>query len=193
MEIIIKKYLEYNIGIDIGDQLMTILLNKNISIPSTNTISFIVSNINENYMFDLYRGINILSKDCSFIDSINICSPEKVIYIESTIDPMMFLIIKISTKTKLLLCQIYSLGTVIQNTFVNSDKIDIANYKLKFELKQCIDSIEKKIKTNELILDSDTILILNEKIILIRNMIDTFSNQKLLDIKNNLRKKFFIF
>jgi len=193
MEIIIKKYLEYNIGIDIGDQLITILLNKNVSIPSTNTISFSVSNINKNYIFDLYCGTNILSKNCSFIDCINICSPEKVIYIESTVDPMMFLIIKISTKTKLLLCRIYCLNLVIKDTkIVDEEMIDITNYKLKFELKQCINLIEEKIERNELILDSDTILILNEKIILINKMIDTLSNQKLLDIKTNLKNKFFI-
>ena len=106
---------------------------------------------------------------------------------------MMFLIIKISTKTKLLLCRIYCLNLIIKNTkIVDEERVDITNYKLKFELKQCIDSIEKKIEKKELILDSETILILNEKIILINKMIDTLSNQKLLDIKTNLKNKFFI-
>jgi hypothetical protein len=75
---------------------------------------------------------------------------------------------------------------------LNNSSIDIDNYKLKFELIQCTELIKNKITNKQLKLDDVTIKAIYEKIDKINSEINTLSNQKLLDIKNNLTNKFFL-
>ena len=192
-EIIKCNYLLNNIGIDIGNGLTTPILYNNV-IPQFNMIEFIIPTVMEKYTIKIYSGNNILSSDNILIYKNDIISPMKVVYIEFIINDFlyynnMFSLI-ISTKTQMLLYDnIYFFNKYME--YINRD-IDIINYKLKFELKECIEMICIKIKNNEITLPDDILLQLNNKIKQINDMIHTLSNQKLLDIKNNLMTKFFL-
>ena len=191
MEIIKSKYLEYNIGIDIGDQLIINLLDRYTILPSSNTIIFSIPILNIEYTFNLYIGNSILSKNCIFIEPIKIKSPEYTIYIETSIFNTCIYIIKISTKTTLLLYRVYILLNKVNLIEIN-ENIDINNYKLKFQLTETINIIKNKIKNLHILLPTEDISLLNCKFKEIINKIDILTNQKLLDIKNNLSNKFFL-
>ena len=72
--------------------------------------------------------------------------------------------------------------------------IDINYYKLKFEINQIIKIIRKKINMNYIILNDEEKNILNNKFINLLNNIynNNITTQKMLDIKNTLKTKFFI-
>ena len=60
--IIKTNYLKNNIGIDIGNGMMTNVFNS-IIVPQSNTIEFIIPTKMEKYKIDIYMGNNILSSD----------------------------------------------------------------------------------------------------------------------------------
>jgi hypothetical protein len=192
MSLIKKVSIKNKIGIDIGDGLSIPLIENNI--PSINKIQFIIREINTPYHFNVLSGNNILSKDNILIDSIDITSPEKIIYIEFNINNLLYsynkLLITISTKTMILNQRLVN---IVEDDIICINKtVDIDNYKLKFELIDCIQLIKIKIEKKEIILDNDTCNILYDKFNKLDSIIDGMSNQKLLDIKTNLKNKFFL-
>jgi len=104
------------------------------------------------------------------------------------------ILVIISTKTKILnilFIPILEKYLTIEQKYIDTI-IDIDNYKLKFELLTLIDLLKNKIIKKEIMLSIDTTNILYEKMDKITTMIDELSNQKILDIKNNLKAKFFL-
>jgi hypothetical protein len=194
---IIHSYLLKNIiGFDIGNGLTTPILNN--TIPCSNTIQFIMPEINTSHSIKIYVGNNILSKDNILLTTIDIISPEKVIYIQFSISYLLYfsnmILVIISTKTKILnilFIPILEKYLTIEHNYIDSI-IDIDNYKLKFELLTLIDLLKNKIIKKEIILSIETTKFLYEKMDKITTMIDELSNQKILDIKNNLKAKFFL-
>ena len=195
MSIILYKTIGNNIGIDIGNDIMFTILKNNQSINYNNTISFVIPEIMTSYKILLYMGNNILSSNNIFLDYVNIISPEKVIYITFLVSEILYinnlLLVFIRTKTKLISSHFINIVYSHVNIAIDMN-IDVYNYKLKFELIQCIELIKNKIKNNVIILSYDMIILLEEKFKNIINNIDIFNNQKLLDTTKNLRNKFFI-
>jgi hypothetical protein len=196
MNIIHNYSLKNIIGFDIGNGLTTPILKN--TIPCSNTIQFIMPEINTSHSIKIYVGNNILSKDNILLTTIDITSPEKVIYIQFSISYLLYfsnmILVIISTKTKILnilFIPILEKYLTIEQKYIDSI-IDIDNYKLKFELLTLIDLLKNKIIKKEIILSIDTTNILYEKMDKITTMIDELSNQKILDIKNNLKVKFFL-
>jgi len=194
MSIICSKYITNNIGIDIGDGLITTILYHDTTIPSSNTITLIVPEINNNNNITIYYGNNILASDNMMLQSIMVKSPEKIIYINFTISIMSSymnqMCINVMTKTILLMREYINIPcykiALLEKT------IDTYNYKIKFELKQYIDIIISNINNNNIkMLEEDKPPIL-KKLDQIINMMDQLSNQKLLDLKTNLKNKFLI-
>ena len=148
--IINTNYLKNNIGIDIGNGMMTNVFNSFI-VPQSNTIEFIIPTKMEKYKIDIYMGNNILSSDNILIYSYDIISPMKVIYIKFMINNMLYinnlLYITISTKTKTLFDNIIQFYN-IEIPYIHRE-IDMINYKLKFELKECIEMISIKIQNKD--------------------------------------------
>lgn len=189
MSIIPVCLLKYNIGLDVGNNITNVLFEKNALIPNYKKISFIVPELDEEYNINILMGDNILSSDNIILETINLKNIEKVIHLELFLYNY-YIIIKINTKTK----NIYN--NVIKyyvNNIINFYKtIDINHYNLKFDITQTIRLIRKKINLGLLIFDNETKLILEEKLTKILDNIDNLSCQKMLDIKNNLKIKFFI-
>ena len=197
MNIIQYRVIGNNIGIDIGNSIMLPILENHNSIPCSNTISLNIPETMKEYKILLYIGNNKLSKNNKFIDEITIVCPYNKVYIEFILSDILYinnlLLVKIKTKTKLIAYYIIQLPISFSYDNICIDNcIDIYNYRLKFELIQCIDTIRNKIKNNVIILSCDTIILLEEKINQIISNIDNYNNQKLLDIKKNLCNKFFI-
>lgn len=193
MELIPTTHLNYNIGIDVGNNLTNIVFNKDSIIPNYNKISFIVPELDENYNINIVMGNNILASDNIILETIKLSLSDsiskKVIHIELFLEYIGIIII-INTK-----------ATTIYTNFINyyrneiiylNKNIDTIYYNLKFDIIQIIKMIRKKINLNVLILDSDSKNILDEKLNKIVINIDNFNNQKMLDIKNSLKMKFFI-
>ena len=194
MSIICSKYIINNIGIDIGDGLMTTILYHDTTIPSSNTITLIVPEINNNNNITIYCGNNILASDNMMLQSIIVKSPEKIIYINFTISIMSSymnqLCINVMTKTILLMREFINIPC--SKIALLEKTIDTYNYKIKFELKQYINIIISNINNNNIkMLEEDKHPIL-KKLDQIINMMDQLSNQKLLDLKTNLKNKFLI-
>lgn len=182
MSIILYNKLNYNIGINIGDNITTILIK--------NSISLIIPELDEEYNIDLVIGNNILATDNILLHNIKIKTNNKVIFLEIIVFQY-YMIIIIKNKINVIL---------YLNTFSYSynmvphieRKIDIDNIKLKFEILETIKLIRKKISLKYIILNEDDNTILEEKLNKIIHNIDILPNQKLLDIKQNLNNKFFI-
>ena len=199
MSIVLYKKLINNIGIDIGNGIMLIILKNNqpinYTISQDNTISFIIPEIMVSYKILLYMGNNILSSNNIFLDEINIISPDKVIFITFIISELLYvnnlLLLYISTKTKLISYHFINIIYSQINLSIDMDT-DIYKYKLKFELIKCIELIRDKIKNRVIILSYEMIVLLEKKLNQIISNIDTYNNQKLLDIKKNLSIKFFL-
>jgi hypothetical protein len=198
--LILSSKLLYNIGIDAGDNITNILFNKNIIIPSSNSISFILPELDEEYIIKLIIGDYILAEHNTILDIINIKSDEKKIFIDIKLDNY-YIIININTKIKSIYKNIIKYNNININTNINNNinildegYIDINYYKLKFEINQIIKIIRKKINMNYIILNDEEKNILNNKFINLLNNIDinNITTQKMLDIKNTLKTKFFI-
>ena len=195
MNIINTNYNNNIIGFDIGNGLMFPILTPNY-IPCSNQIQFIIPELNNYYKIKLYIGNNILSDDNIYLDTINIISSEKIIYIEFLINDCLYynkkIFITISTKTIQLNSYLIDIPHLMNKLSIIDKVIDINNYKLKFELIQCTELIKNKIINKQIKIDDNTIDTIYQKIDKINSMINTLSNQKLLDIKNNLTTKFFL-
>jgi hypothetical protein len=195
--IISSNYIKNIIGIDIGNGLMCPILSNGI-IPCVNQVQFIVPVIMDEYKIDIYIGNNILSSDNILLNTINITSPEKIVYIEFKMTNLLYynrlLHVIISTKTKNISEYLFNINEDYLNNLHNiTDRIiDVYNYQLKFDLIDCIKTIQTKIDKKNIILNEATLNILNNKFKQIIDNIDLVTNQKLLDIKNNLKLKFFI-
>ncbi len=191
MEIISSKILKYNIGLDAGDNLTNILFEKNTIIPNNKSISFIIPELDEDYKIDIIMGDNILATDNIVLERIELNNLEfKKIFFDIKLS-LYGIIITISNKAQIILYQ--NILNYYDNNIIYYDKIiDTAFYKLKFDILQTIKIIKKKIKLGLLIFDEETQILLEDKLNKIINSIDTLHKQKMLDIKNNLKIKFFI-
>lgn len=189
MEIIKSKLLKNNIGLDVGSNITNILFEKYTVIPVNKKISFIVPELDEEYNINLIMGDNILASDNVILETINLKNIEKVLYLELFLYNY-YIILIINTKSK---C-IYNNAIKYYNNNINyfNKTIDVNHYNLKFEINQIIRLIRKKINLGLLIFDIETKIILEEKLNKIIETINNISCQKMLDIKNNLKIKFFI-
>ncbi len=191
MEIISSKLLKYNLGLDIGDNLTNILFEKNTIIPNKNNITFIIPELDEDYKINIIMGDNILVSDNIILDTIYLKNLDfKKIFLEIILS-LHGIIITISKKNQSIIYQnIINYYNDNINYYIKT--IDIAFYKLRFDILQTIKIIKKKIKLGLLIFDEETKIILEDKLNKIINNIDTLHKQKMLDVKNNLKMKFFI-
>lgn len=182
--------LNYNIGINCGDNLTNIICEKGEILPCTKDISFKIPEIEEEYEIDIIIGNNILAEDNILINKIRQKYNDKVIYIKIEI-MINYLVLSISSKLKLLY-----IDTLIYNDqqyIPNNDKIiDTTFYKLKFDINQIIKLIKKRIILGYISLDEESKIILEQKLNKIIENINNYTNQKLLEIKNSLQTKFFI-
>lgn len=190
MELINSYLLKYNLGLDAGDNLTNILFEKNTIIPCDKNISFIIPELDEDYKIDIIMGDNILASDNIILETININVEVKKIYFDIKLS-YYGIIITISTKAQTIVYQnIIKYYDNNINYYIKT--IDTNFYKLRFDIIQTIKIIRKKIKLGLLIFDEETNNILEDKLNKIINSIDTLPTQKMLDIKNNLKIKFFI-
>jgi len=190
MELIVSNILKYNIGIDVGNNLTNVIFNKGIIIPNYNKVSFIIPELDETYNINIIMGDNILASDNVLLEIIKLANI-KVIHIELYLE-LFGIIIKINTKTKTIY---HNIINYYNNIIIYKNKeIDITFYNLKFDILQIIKIIRKKISIGVLILDDESKEILNNKLNNIIANIEnqTMTNQKLLDIKNTLKMRFFI-
>ncbi len=192
MEIIVSNLLKYNIGLDVGNNLTNIIFNKDIIIPNYNKISFVIPELDEEYNIKIVMGDNVLASDNILLETIKLLIKnkiDKVIHLELYLETF-GIIIKINTKIK----------TIYQNliNYYNNDiiykniEIDTVFYNLRFDILQTVKIIRKKISLKLIILDDELTKILEDKLTKIVSNIDNLSNQKMLEIKNNLKMKFFI-
>ena len=192
MEIISSYLLKYNIGLDAGDNLINVLFNKNTIIPNNKQISFIIPELDEEYNINVVIGDNILGSDNFLLETINLKNLEiKKIFMNIELT-FYGIIMTIKNKAhKILYNNLINYNNNI--TIIYYDKIIDTNfYKLKFDIIQTIKIIRKKIKLGLLIFDIDTNNVLENKLNNIIINIDNLPTQKMLDIKNSLKLKFFI-
>lgn len=191
MEIIKSTILKYNIGLNSGDDLTNILFEKNTIIPNNISISFIIPEIDEEYNIDIVMGDNILASDNILLERINLKQLQvKKIYLNVVLT-LYGIIITISDKSQYIIYN--NMIKYYDNNIIYYDKIiDTSFYKLKFDILQTIKIIKKKIKLGLLIFDEETNNILEDKLNKIIINLDSMHKQKMLDIKNSLKIKFFI-
>lgn len=195
MDIITPHMLNYNISVDGGDHISNILFMKNTIIPATMKMSFVIPEADMDYNIRIVMGDNILSSDnillhsttvnMEIINKLNI----KVLYM--TINLLQsYIILSIDMKNS----QLYraSFPYHRDNIITHIKDIDITMYRLQFELKQIIMIINKKLKKGSLMLDFDTEVILKDKLMRLESNLSNMTNAKMLEIKNNLKTKFFI-
>ncbi len=195
MNIITPYYLKYNISINGGDGISNILFMKNTLLPETIKMSFVIPDTDMDYNIHIVMGDNTLSDDNVLLHSVNINMETinsmniKVLYMKIVLLPF-YIILSIDIKN----AEFYkAIFTYYKNTITTQIKdIDITMYRLQFELKQIIMIINKKIRKGSLMLDSDTEIILKDKLLKLENNLNNMSSAKLLEIKNNLKNKFFI-
>jgi hypothetical protein len=190
MELIVSNILKYNIGIDVGNNLTNVIFNKGIIIPNYNKVSFIIPELDETYNINIIMGDNILASDNVLLEIIKLANI-KVIHIELYLE-LFGIIIKINTKTDTIY---HNIINYYNNIIIYKNKeIDITFYNLKFDILQIIKIIRKKISIGVLILDDESKEILNNKLNNIILNIDnqSMTNQKMLDVKNTLKMRFFI-
>ncbi len=191
MELINSYLLKYNLGLDAGDNLTNILFEKNTIIPCDKNISFIIPELDENYKIDIIMGNNILASDNIILETIQLNNLEvKKIFFDIKLS-IYGIIITISTKAQNILYKNF-IKYYDNNINYYIKTIDTNFYKLRFDITQTIKIIRKKIKLGLLIFDEETNILLEDKLNKIINNIDTLPTQKMLDIKNNLKIKFFI-
>lgn len=197
---IIPSYkLNYNIGIEAGDNITTLLIEQNNIIPCCEEISFAIPDIEEEYNIKILMGPNILANDNILLDSIVIkhnIDTEKKLFIQLNVS-ISYINIIIKTKGRDIYNNIVRYIDINNSTIVyniTNNLIDVPYHKLIFELTNLIKIIRKKIKMNYIILEDDEIEILENKFqsLLIKLNDKILTYQKLLDIKNNLKSNFFI-
>jgi hypothetical protein len=197
---IIPSYkLNYNIGIDGGDDITNVLIEKDYIIPCNKEIIFSIPDIEEEYNIKILMGPNILSCDNILLDNIiikNNINTEKKLFIELNIH-ISYINIIIKTKGRNIYNNIIKYTDINSSTIlynITNNIIDVPYYKLTFELDNLIKTIRKKIKMNHIKLDEEEIEMLEDKFnnLLIKLNDKLLTYQKLLDIKNNLKISFFI-
>lgn len=192
MSIIPSYLLKYNIGLDVGNNITNVLFEKNTLIPNYKKISFVVPELDEEYNINILMGDNILGSDNIILETINLKNIDKVIYLELFLYNY-YIVININTKAKNIYNNVITININYDNNIIYYDKIiDVNNYNLKFDITQTIRLIRKKINLGLLILDDESKEILEDKLTKISDNINNMTNQKMLDIKNNLKIKFFI-
>ena len=194
MELININKLKYNIGIDAGDNVVNVLFNKDETSLISNkyfNMTFSIPEIDEEYNIKIVIGNNILTEDNIVLDNINIKSEDnnRKIFINIKID--YYLYIDITTKINSIYKNIINIDIDREIIYFNKD-INIDNYKYKFNLLQIIKIIRKKIRLNYILLDDESKNVLDEKFNNIYNKLDSYNNQKLLEIINTLKNNFFI-
>jgi molecular chaperone DnaK (HSP70) len=193
MSIIPACLLKYNIGLDVGDNITNVLFEKNTLIPNHRKISFVVPELDEEYNINVIIGDNILASDNIILETINLKNIEKVLYLELFLYNY-YIVININTKATNIYNNVITMNINYHNIKYFNKIIDIDNYNLKFDITQTIRLIRKKINLELLVFDDETKLILEDKLNKIIEAINNniMSNQKMLDIKNHLKIKFFI-
>jgi D-ribose pyranose/furanose isomerase RbsD len=193
MELILYDRYKYNIGIDIGDNLTNILYEKDSLLPYNKKISFIIPELDEEYTISIVIGNNILTEDNIIIHQIKLDNlNNKTIHINFIFDKY-YIFINIESKIKNLFNFVLNYKDC-NIPFVNKI-IDMSYYKNKFEIKQIIKIIRKKINLNHIILDEESKQILEYKLTKILeniDVIDNITNQKMIEIKTTLKNRFFI-
>ncbi len=194
MELINSNKFKYNIGIDAGDCIMNILFNKDECYGPTvcnKSITFSIPEMDEEYIIKIVIGNNILTEDNIVLDNIIIKSEDnnKKIFINIKID--IYLYIEITTKINTIYKNVINFDINNIPLFLNKT-IDIDNYVYKFNLLQIIKIIKKKIRLNYILLDEESKILLDEKFNNIHNKIESYNNQKLLEIINTLKINFCI-
>ncbi len=189
MALICSQQVKYNIGIDAGDNLTNIIINKNDYLPINKKISFVIPEIDEEYDIKFLMGDNILAEDNVLLKNIKIKCKEKKIFLNINFD-IYFIQIEINTKTECVYKEIINYYNDNINYYEKT--IDTSYYKLKFDIIQIIKTIRKRINLNYIILDEESKNILETKFNNLLNNLDSMSNQKILDIKLQLKNKFFI-
>ena len=189
MEIIPIKLLTYNIGIDVGNNLSNIIFNKNDIIPNYKKVSFVIPELDETYNINIIMGDNILASDNIVLETIKLFDIKKVIHIELFLE-YFGIIIKINTKANTIYNNVINYYN--NNIIYKNIEIDTVFYNLRFDILQAIRIIRKKINLGVLILDDESKEILEDKLTKIVSNIDIMTNQKMLDIKNSLKMRFFI-
>ncbi len=188
MDIIVSNILKYNICIDSGNELSTIIIPKNTIQPYNVKTAFIIPEIDEEYNIKIIMGDNILTVDNIILDDIKLKLSDKKVFINIILD--IYIFIKIDTKTNTIYKNVIK---YYNNEIIYYNKlIDIDNYKLKFDLLQTIKIINKKLDNNSILLEDEVKDFLRSKLNNLIETINNITNQKLLDIKNNLKKQFFI-
>ena len=194
MELITSYLLKYNIGLDAGDNLTNIIFHKNtiIQTKSFKQISFIIPELDEEYTIKIIMGDNILGSDNILLETINLNNLDiKKIFLDIELTLHGIIIVIKNKAHKILYNNLINYNNNI-NIIYYDKIIDTNFYKLKFDIMQTIKIIRKKIKLGLLIFDEETNNILEDKLNKIIINIDNLPTQKMLDIKNNLKIKFFI-
>ena len=195
MNIIKPHTLNYNISVDGGDHISNILFMKNTIIPATMKMSFVIPEADMDYNINIVMGDNILSSDNillhkTIIDMETINNKNiKVLYM-TVILLSSHIVLSIDMKNAELYKAVFPYYNY--NIITHIKDIDITMYRLQFELKQIIMIINRKIKKGLLMLDIDTENILKDKLIRLEGNLINTTNAKMLEIKNNLKIKFFI-
>lgn len=194
MNIIKPHILNYNISIDAGDNISNVLFMKNTIIPATMKISFVVPETDMDYDIFIVMGDNILASDNillhkTTIDVKKINNNLKVLYM-TVVLLSSHIILSIDVKNADFYKAVfpyynYNITTLVKN-------IDVTMYRLQFELKQIITIINTKINKGSLILNTNVEKSLRDKLIKLENNLINMTNAKMLEIKNNLKNKFFI-
>ena len=197
MNIIPSIKLNYNIGIDGGDSITTILIDKNTIIPCDNKMTMSIPDNMEEYNIKILIGPNILSIDNVLLDDIKIINNrqnEKVLFLYIKIN-ISYIFIIIETKLRNIYKNIINYRNINDSLIKYIDvDIDIPYYKITFELNNLIKNIRNKIKLNYINIDDETKILLEDKFnnITIKLNEKQLTYQKILDIRNNLKNTFFI-
>jgi len=195
MNIIKPHTLNYNISVDAGDSISNILFMKTTIIPATMKMSFVIPEADMDYNISIVMGDNILSSDNILLHKTTISMETinnkniKVLYMTVILLPY-YIVLSIDMKNADFYKAVFPYYN--DNIITHIKDIDITMYSLQFELKQIIMIINKKINKGVLMLDIDTENILKEKLIRLENNLINTTNAKMLEIKNNLKTKFFI-
>lgn len=195
MNIIKPHTLNYNISVDGGDCISNILFMKNTVIPATMKMSFVIPEADMDYNISIVMGDNILASDNILLHKTTISMDTinnkniKVLYMTVILLPF-YIILSIDMKNADFYKAVFPYYN--DNIITHIKDIDITMYRLQFELKQIIMIINKKINKKLLMLDIETEHILKEKLIRLEGNLSNTTNAKMLEIKNNLKTKFFI-
>lgn len=195
MEIFPSYNVPYNISVDGGDNISNILFLKHTIVPATVKLSFVIPEIDEKYNIKILMGDNILSGDNIVLHNVVINKKFineqsiKMLYMTVLLLPY-YLVLNIDIKSGNLYKASFSYYYNNIPTYTN--EIDVTMCRLQFELKQIIMIINNKINNHALTLDNETKKILQNKLSGLENNLANMTNEKMLEVRNTLKIKFFI-